>query len=571
MSIFRYLKSYRKEAVLAPFFKLLEASFELIVPLVVAQIVDVGIADGNMPYVMKMFLVLVLFGIVGLAFSVTAQYFSAKAAVGFAVKLRHELFQKIQSFSYRELDEIGTGTLITRMTADVNQVQTGVNLFLRLLLRSPFIVFGAMIMAFTVDVQAALVFVVAIPLLFVIVFAVMLVSIPLFKKVQGKLDTVLNRTKDNLTGVRVIRAFRKEQREIEEFDESNESLKKSQLFVGRISAILNPLTYVIVNVAIVLLIHVGAIRVEIGLLTQGGVMALYNYMTQILVELVKFANMIITVNKALASKKRIESVLTTENTLQQIEGEQKEEDFIVFDHVSLTYHGAGAPALSDICFTVKRGETVGVIGGTGSGKTSLVNLIPHFYDCTEGSVRIDGSDVKAYDPKALRERIGIVPQKAVLFRGTIRENLLWGNENATEEELALAVHRAQADDVIKSKEKGLDDEVAQGGKNLSGGQRQRLTIARALVKNPDILILDDSASALDYATEAQLRKELKQLPCTKFIVSQRTGSIAHADKIIVLSDGKQVGFGTHEQLLSSCEVYREIYESQFKKEDSDET
>lgn len=570
MNIFRYLKAYRKEAVLAPFFKLLEASFELIVPLVVAQIVDVGIADGNMNHVVKMFLVLILFGIVGFGFAITAQYFSAKAAVGFAVKLRHELFAKIQSLSYRELDEIGTGTLITRMTADVNQVQTGVNLFLRLLLRSPFIVFGAMIMAFTVDVQSALVFVVAIPLLFIIVFAIMLVSIPLFKKVQGKLDDVLNRTKDNLTGVRVIRAFRKEGKEIQSFDVENEALKKSQLFVGRISAILNPLTYVVVNVAIIVLIHVGAIRVEAGLLTQGGVMALYNYMTQILVELVKFANMIITVNKALASKKRIENVFAMENTLEHVEDEKREEDFIVFDHVSLTYHGAGAPALSDICFTAKKGETIGIIGGTGSGKTSLVNLISHFYDCSEGSVRVDGLDVKSYDSTALRERVGIVPQKATLFRGTIKENLLWGNENASEEELALAIERAQAKDVVASKEKGLDEMVAQGGKNLSGGQRQRLTIARALVKNPDILILDDSASALDYATEASLRKAFKELPCTKFIVSQRTGSIAHADRIVVLHDGKQVGLGTHEELLKTSEVYREIYESQFKQEDRHE-
>lgn len=567
MGIFRYLKAYRKEAILAPLLKLLEAAFELIVPLVVAEIVDVGIAGGDMPYVVKMFFVLILFGVVGLGFSVTAQYFSAKAAVGFAVTLRHELFRKIQSFSYAELDRIGTGTLITRMTADVNQLQSGVNLFLRLLLRSPFIVFGAMIMAFVVDVQGALVFTIAIPVLFLIVFLIMLTTIPLFKKVQEKLDTVLNKTKDNLTGVRVIRAFRKEEAEVASFDESNESLKKGQLFVGRISALLNPLTYVIVNVAIIVLIHVGAIRVEAGLLTQGGVMALYNYMSQILVELVKFANMIISVNKALASKKRIEAVMQTENSLSRIEDERRDEDFIVFDRVSLRYPNAGADSLKDISFSVKRGETVGVIGGTGSGKTSLVSLIPHFYDCTAGSVRVDGLDVKAHDPVELRERVGIVPQKAVLFAGTIRENLLWGKNDATDEEINLALSRAQAKDVVASKERGLDEPVSQGGKNLSGGQRQRLTIARALVKNPDILILDDSASALDYATEAKLRKALKDLPCTKFIVSQRTGSIAHADKIIVLADGEVARMGTHEELLQSCEVYREIYESQYKKEE----
>ncbi|MBO4989002.1 MAG: ABC transporter ATP-binding protein [Clostridia bacterium] len=567
MGIFRYLKAYRRESFLAPFLKLSEAAFELIVPLVVAKIVDVGIAGGDMPYVFKMFLVLVLFGVVGLALSVTAQYFSAKAAVGFAVTLRHELFQKIQSFSYAELDKIGTGTLITRMTADVNQLQNGVNLFLRLLLRSPFIVFGAMIMAFTVDLQGALVFTIAIPVLFLIVFLIMLTTIPLFKKVQEKLDTVLNKTKDNLTGVRVIRAFRKEEAEVASFDESNESLKKGQLFVGRISALLNPLTYVIVNVAIIVLIHVGAIRVEAGLLTQGGVMALYNYMSQILVELIKFANMIISVNKALASKKRIEAVMQTENSLSRIEDQKREEDFIVFDRVSLRYPNAGADSLKDISFSVKRGETVGVIGGTGSGKTSLVSLIPHFYDCTAGSVRVDGLDVKAHDTVELRERVGIVPQKAVLFAGTIRENLLWGKNDATDEEINLALSRAQAKDVVASKERGLDEPVSQGGKNLSGGQRQRLTIARALVKNPDILILDDSASALDYATEAKLRKALKDLPCTKFIVSQRTGSIAHADKIIVLADGEVAGMGTHEELLQSCKVYREIYESQYKKEE----
>lgn len=567
MGILRYLSHYKREAFLAPLFKLLEASFELTVPIIVALIVDQGIKNGDLGFVGWMFLVLVLFGVVGLAFAVTAQYFSAKAAVGFAVKLRHELYQKIQSFSYAELDEVGTGTLINRMTTDVNQCQNGVNLFLRLLLRSPFIVFGAMLVAFTIDIQGALVFTVAIPILSVIVFLIMFKTIPLFKKVQEKLDGVLLKTKENLTGVRVIRAFRKEEDEVSSFDESNETLTKGQLFVGRISALLNPLTFVIVNAAIIVLIYVGAIRVDGGLLTQGSVLALYNLMSQILVELVKLANMIITVNKALASKRRIEAVMAMENSLQKTEDETREEDFIVFDGVTLTYRGAGAPSLKNISFSVKKGETVGIIGGTGSGKTSLVNLIPHFYDTTEGSVRIEGKDVKAHDTIALRERVGIVPQKAVLFAGTIRENLLWGNENATDEEIELALTRAQAMDVVRSKEKGLDEPVSQGGKNLSGGQRQRLTIARALVKTPDILILDDSASALDYATEAALRKALKELPCTKFIVSQRTGSIAHADKIVVLSDGEMAGIGTHEELLSSSEVYREIYESQYKKEE----
>ena len=567
MNIFQYLSAYKKEAFLAPFFKLLEASFELVVPLVIAQIVDVGIAGNDGGYVVKMCLVLLAFGVVGLAFSITAQYFSAKAAVGFSVKLRRELFRKVQSFSYTELDTVGTGTIINRMTTDVNQVQSGVNLFLRLLLRSPFIVAGAMILAFVVDPGEAVIFTVAIPLLCVAVFAIMLASIPLYKKVQGRLDGVLNRTKDNLTGVRVLRAFRKERSEVEAFDGENEALMKMQLFVGRISALLNPLTYVIVNLAIVALIYFGAIRVEAGLLTQGGILALYNYMSQILVELVKFANMIISVAKALASKKRIEAIMNMQPSLERTEDdERREEDFIVFDDVSLTYKDAGGEAVKHVSFTAKKGETIGIIGGTGSGKSSLVNLIPHFYDATHGMVRIGGKDVKSYAPEELRERIGVVPQKAVLFLGTIRENLLWGKGDATEEELREALRRAQASDVVASKEKGLDEPVSQGGKNFSGGQRQRLTIARALVGDPEILILDDSASALDYATEAKLRAALKELPCTKFIVSQRTGSIRHADKIIVLSDGEMVGLGTHEELLASCEVYREIYESQYKKE-----
>ncbi|MGN1234503.1 MAG: ABC transporter ATP-binding protein, partial [Christensenellaceae bacterium] len=519
-------------------------------------------------YVVRMCLLLALFAVLGFAFAVTAQYFSAKAATGFAVKLRGELFRKIQTFSHQKLDSFGTGTLITRMTSDVEQLQKGVNLFLRLFLRSPFIVFGAMIMAFTVDVQEAITFVVVIPVLFLIVFAIMLVTIPLYKKVQGKLDILLRSTKENLVGVRVIRAFRKEESEIKEFDGENERYTKLQLFVGRISALLNPVTYVVVNIGVIVLIWNGAIRADAGILTQGGLMALYNYMSQILVELIKFANMIVTVNKAVASKHRIETVMNTDSTLEVIEDDLRQEEQVVFDHVTLSYEGAGAPSLKDISFSVRRGETVGVIGGTGSGKSSLVRLIPRFYDVTEGSVRVDGMDVRAYQPEKLRAMIGVVPQKATLFRGSIRENLLWGNEEASEEELAEAIEAAQASDVVSSKEKGLEEFVEQGGRNLSGGQKQRLTIARALVKKPEILILDDSASALDYATEAKLRKALAKLDCTKFIVSQRTSSIAHADKIIVLAEGRAVGIGTHEELLSSCEVYREIYESQYRKEDA---
>lgn len=562
MSIFRYLKTYLKESILAPLFKLLEASFELVVPLVVASLVDVGLNNGDAAYVWKMSLILVVFGVVGLAFSITAQYFAAKSAVGFATKLRHVLFSKLQSFSYSEMDRLGTGTMITRMTSDVNQVQNGVNLVLRLFLRSPFIVFGAMIMAFTVDVPAALVFVVAIPLLCVVVFGVMLACIPLYKKVQNRLDKVLGLTRENLTGVRVIRAFNRQSAEVEEFDRENERLTAMQKFVGRISAIMNPATYVLINFAVIALIYVGAIRVDAGILTQGAVIALYNYMSQILVELIKLANLIISVTKAMASAKRIESVLKTENTLEHIAAERKEGPFIEFDHVSLRYQGSGADALKDISFSVERGQTVGVIGGTGSGKTSLVNLLPHFYDNTAGEVRVDGLNVKAYDEVTLREKIGLVPQKAVLFRGTIRENLQWGKADATDAEIDRALTVAQAKDVIASKPQGLDAQVSQNGKNFSGGQRQRLTIARALVKDPEILILDDSASALDYATDARLRKALRALKTTVFLVSQRTSSIRHADLILVLDDGCLVGKGTHEELLKTCDVYREIYSSQ---------
>lgn len=566
MSIFRYLKTYRKESTLAPLFKLLEASFELVVPLVVASLVDVGLKNGDSSYVVKMCLLLVAFGVIGLVFSITAQYFAAKSAVGFATKLRHVLFEKIQSLDYSAMDRIGTGTMVTRMTSDVNQVQNGVNLVLRLFLRSPFIVFGAMILAFTVDVQAALIFVVTIPLLSAVVFGIMVATIPLYKKVQGALDRVLGLTRENLTGVRVIRAFNRQGAEVEDFDRENESLTKLQKFVGKISAVMNPATYVLVNLAVIALLYVGAIRVEAGVLTQGAVIALYNYMSQILVELIKLANLIISVTKALASAKRIEAVLQTENTLEYAEPEEKQGAFIEFDHVSLRYRGAGADSLKDISFSVERGQTVGVIGGTGSGKTSLINLLPHFYDSTAGEVRIDGRDVKSYDPVLLRERIGLVPQKAVLFRGTIRENLQWGKNDATDEELFRALAVAQGTDVVASKAKGLDEDVAQNGKNFSGGQRQRLTIARALVRKPEILILDDSSSALDYATDAKLRRALKKLDTTVFLVSQRTGSIRHADLILVLDDGCLVGKGTHDELLQTCEVYREIYDSQYKKE-----
>lgn len=566
MSIFRYLKTYLKESILAPLFKLLEASFELVVPLVVASLVDVGLKNGDSSYVVKMCLLLVAFGVIGLIFSITAQYFAAKSAVGFATKLRHVLFEKIQSLDYSAMDRIGTGTMVTRMTSDVNQVQNGVNLVLRLFLRSPFIVFGAMIMAFTVDVRAALIFVVTIPLLSAVVFGIMVATIPLYKKVQGALDRVLGLTRENLTGVRVVRAFNRQGAEVEDFDRENESLTKLQKFVGKISAVMNPATYVLVNLAVIALIYAGAIRVETGVLTQGAVIALYNYMSQILVELIKLANLIISVTKALASAKRIEAVLRTENTLEHVEPEEKQGAFIEFDHVSMRYRGAGADSLKDISFSVERGQTVGVIGGTGSGKTSLINLLPHFYDSTAGEVRIDGRDVKSYDPVLLRERIGLVPQKAVLFRGTIRENLQWGKNDATDEELFRALAIAQGTDVVASKAKGLDEDVAQNGKNFSGGQRQRLTIARALVREPEILILDDSSSALDYATDAKLRKALKELDTTVFLVSQRTGSIRHADLILVLDDGCLVGKGTHDELLQTCEVYREIYDSQYKRE-----
>lgn len=572
-SLLKYLKDYKKESFLAPLFKMLEASFELFVPLVMAAIIDTGIANSDRGYIFRMGGVLVALGLIGLACSATAQYFSAKAAVGFATKLRHALFSHIQSLSYTELDTLGTNTLITRMTSDVNQLQSGVNLTLRLLLRSPFIVFGAMIMAFTVDVKAALIFVVAIPLLSIVVFGIMIVSLPLYKKVQAALDKVLGRTRENLAGARVIRAFCKEDQEIEAFSEENEALLDIQVFVGKISAAMNPLTYIIVNVALVVLLWTGAIRVDSGIITQGAVVALVNYMSQILVELIKLANLIIQITKALACAKRIESIFEVENS-QQIEALTQQvntkntEDVIRFDHVGLTYQGGGDESLTDIDFTVKRGQTIGIIGGTGSGKTSVVNLIPRLYDATRGTVLVDGQDVKTYDPDTLRSKVGIVPQKAVLFKGTIRENLLWGNENATEEQLEKALEISQAKEFVDTKEGRLDFMIAQGGKNLSGGQKQRMTIARAVVREPEILILDDSASALDFATDAKLRHAIREMgnDMTVIIVSQRSSSIQYADQIIVLDDGKMVGIGTHESLLADNEVYQEIYYSQFPKE-----
>lgn len=572
-SLLKYLKDYKKESILAPVFKMLEASFELFVPLVMAAIIDTGIANHDKGYIFRMGGVLVALGLIGLACSVTAQFFSAKAAVGFATKLRHALFSHIQGLSYAELDTLGTNTLITRMTSDVNQLQSGVNLTLRLLLRSPFIVFGAMIMAFTVDVKAALIFVVAIPLLSIVVFGIMIVSLPLYKKVQAALDKVLGRTRENLEGARVIRAFCKEGQEIESFSEENEALLNIQVFVGKISAAMNPLTYIIVNIALVVLLWTGAIRVDGGIITQGAVVALVNYMSQILVELIKMANLIIQITKALACAKRIESILAVENS-QQIEdltqqAKAETDDVIRFEHVGLTYQGGGEESLTDIDFAVKKGQTIGIIGGTGSGKTSVVNLIPRLYDATRGTVYVDGQDVKTYDPKLLRSKVGIVPQKAVLFAGTIRENLLWGNENATEEQLERALEISQAKEFVDTKEGRLDFKIAQGGKNLSGGQRQRMTIARAVVRDPEILILDDSASALDFATDAKLRHAIREMgnDMVVIIVSQRSSSIQYADQIIVLDDGAVAGIGTHEELLAGCPVYQEIYYSQFPKEE----
>lgn len=570
-SLLVYLKNYKKETILAPLFKMLEASFELLVPLVMAAVIDTGIAYGDKRYIIRMCLVLIALGVIGLVCSITAQFYAAKAATGFSTELRHALFQHIQSFTFTEMDRIGTSTLITRMTSDVNQVQSGVNLVLRLFLRSPFIVFGAMIMAFMVDAKAALVFVVTIPLLSVIVFGVMLITMPLYKKVQAHLDQVLLVTRENLTGARVIRAFNKEEDEKTHFEESNQLLTNAQKFVGRISGLMNPLTYIIVNGAIMVLIYVGAVRVEIGILTQGEVVALINYMSQILVELVKLANLIITVTKAIACGNRIQSVFEEKPGMQDGSlgwEDRKHVPMVEFEHVSLTYKGAGAESLSDISFRAEKGQTIGIIGGTGSGKSSLVNLIPRFYEATRGKIRINGRDIRDYRMDGLREHIGIVLQKAVLFKGTIAENLRWGKEDATVEELEEALSISQAKEFVDTKSGRLDFMIEQGGRNLSGGQKQRLTIARALVKNPDILILDDSASALDFATDAKLRKAIRQMQesPTVFIVSQRAASIQYADQIIVLDDGEMAGIGTHAELIETCSAYQEIYYSQFPKE-----
>lgn len=571
-----YLKDYKKESILAPLFKLLEAFFELLVPLVMANIIDYGISNRNMGYIGKMGLLLLLLGVVGLASSITAQFFAAKAAVGFSTQLRQALFDHIEDLSFTDIDKAGTSTMITRMTSDVNQVQSGINMTLRLFLRSPIIVFGAMIMAFTIDVKCALIFVVAIPLLSVVVFGIILSTIPMYKKVQSKLDQVLGITRENLTGVRVIRAFHQEAKEADRFRENNEALSAMQIFVGKISACMNPVTYIIVNGAIIALIYTGAVQVNIGNLSQGEVVAIINYMNQILVELVKLANLIVTMTKALACAERVASVFDIGADAACVGAQDqkladkvdKSAPFLDFKHVSLTYQGDGAPTLQDMNFTVNRGDTVGIIGGTGSGKTSLVNLIPGFYPATEGEILLEGRDIRTMSDEELRGRIGVVPQKAVLFKGTIRSNLQWGKPDATEEEMWKALELAQASEVVDGKPGKLDATVAQNGKNFSGGQRQRLTIARALVRNPEILILDDSASALDYATDAKLRAAIRTLEdkTTTFIVSQRASTIRHADKIIVLDDGEIAGMGTHDELLKDCTVYQEIYYSQYPEQ-----
>lgn len=579
-TLLAYLKGYKKESILAPLFKMLEASFELFVPLVMAAIIDVGIANQDKPYIVKMCFVLIALGIIGLVCSITAQYFAAKAATGVGTGIRHGLFEHIQKFTFTEMDQLGTSTLITRMTSDINQIQSGVNLVLRLFLRSPFIVFGAMIMAFTVDVKAALVFVVTIPLLSLIVFGIMLVTMPMYKKVQADLDQVLLATRENLTGARVIRAFNKEEDETKRFENANQILTDAQKYVGRISGMMNPLTYIIVNGAIIALIYVGAVRVDIGDLTQGQVVALINYMSQILVELVKLANLIISVTKAAACLNRVESVLAVKPDMNEGEVRWKSNSseadrdlknkipVVEFSHVSLTYKGTSDTSLSDINFCAEKGQTIGIIGGTGSGKSSLVNLIPRFYDATDGTVKINGRDIKEYQTENLREHIGVVLQKAVLFKGSIADNLRWGKEDATEQEMYEALDISQAREFVDTKQGGLEFQIEQGGRNLSGGQKQRMTIARALVRKPEILILDDSASALDFATDAALRKSIKEMKNqpTVFIVSQRAASIQYADQIIVLDDGAMAGIGTHEELLKDCPVYQEIYYSQFPKE-----
>lgn len=591
-SLLKYLKGYKKESILAPLFKMLEASFELLVPLVMAAVIDKGIEGNNKSYIVSMCLVMILLGLIGFVCSITAQYFAAKAATGFARKLRYEMFSHIQKLSYSKLDTAGTATLITRMTSDVNQVQSGVNMFLRLFLRSPFIVIGAMVMAFYVDVKAAVVFAVAIPALSLVVFGIIFANIPLYKKVQNGLDKVLLITRENLNGIRVIRAFNREAEEIEDFDEKNIALTKIQLFAGRISALLNPITYVIINFALVILLYKGAVRVDTGYITQGDVIALISYMSQILIELVKLANLIVTLTKAAACASRIQGVMEIPEGMET-EGERKEgaeketgeeqgrttessniektmenDEAVRFDHVGFTYEGAGGEVLTDMDFSVKKGETVGIIGGTGSGKSTLVQLIPRFYDANTGSVYVDGKEVREYEIEELRDKIGMVPQKVALFKGTIRDNILFGRKDATDEMIEEAIDVACAKEFIEAKEGGLSAKVEQGGRNLSGGQKQRLTIARALVRRPKILILDDSCSALDYATDAALRAGIKKLSYhpTVFIVSQRTASIQYADKIIVLDDGEIAGIGNHEELLKTCQVYQEIYDSQYKKE-----
>lgn len=592
-----YLEGYRRQAVLAPLFKLLEALMDLFVPLVVARIIDVGIAGNERPAIIHGFILMLALAAVGLGFSITAQYFAARASVGFATKLRQSLFDHVQGLSYTELDTLGTNTLITRMTSDVNQVQNGLNMSLRLLLRSPFIVFGSMILAFTIDVKCALIFAVAIPVLSVVVYGIMLASIPLFRKVQAGLDQVLGLTRENLTGVRVIRAFCKEDDEVREFDDRNEALTKMNLFVGRLSALMNPATYFLINLATIFLIRQGAIQVNIGRIGQGEVVALYNYMAQMIVELIKLASLIITINKAIACADRVESVLEVQSSMAfsaeargnagqesnrgqaakitgrasgMVAGTVAETESIRFNHVSFRYQGAGAESVSDLDFAVQRGQTVGIIGGTGSGKSTLVSLIPRFYDATKGTVMVNGRNVRDYAEEELRSLVGVVPQRAVLFKGTIRDNMKWGNENATDEEIWQALTTAQAREVVEGKDGQLDFMIGQNGRNLSGGQKQRLTIARALVKHPEILIMDDSASALDFATDAALRKAIRGLnapetanPMTVIIVSQRTSSIMNADLILVLSDGQIVGKGTHEELMKTCGIYQEIFYSQF--------
>ena len=566
--LLKHMKGFGKECALGPLFKLLEASFELLIPLVVAGIVDSGIGSGNSAYVIKMCIVMVALGVIGLACAITAQYFAAKAAVGFAGRLRHAVMKHLLSLSYTQMDTLGASTMITRMTSDINQVQNGVNLTLRLLLRSPFVVFGAMFMAFTIDFQAALVFAAVIPLLCVVVFGIMLITMPMYKRVQSKLDAVTSATRQNLSGSRVLRAFCKEEDQVSTFAEKTEDLTVHQLSAGRISALMNPITFALINLAVIGLVYVGALKVDSGLLTQGLVIALYNYMSQILVELVKMANLIINMTKAVACGNRVQSVLEIQPDQQYGSHTKSIQGKVEFRNVTARYSGAAEPSLENITFEAKPGQTIGIIGGTGSGKTTLVNLIPRFYDIASGQLLLDDIPVSEYDKELLRSQIGIVPQKALLFQGTIRQNLLWGNENATDDLLWQALKIAQAREVVKDKAGELDAEIAQGGANLSGGQRQRLTIARALVRQPKILILDDSASALDYATDAALRKAIRDMhnAPTTFIVSQRAASVRYADQILVLDDGQLVGQGTHEQLIENCPVYREIFHSQFGKE-----